>query len=293
MTKKSCFTPHHLNATPHDLEGNRGIGRYILLPGSDGRAKEIADHFSNITVKTHPRGHHLYLGTIQGPSHAIEVATLSSGMGCPSMEIILHELFQLGAKRFLRIGTSGSLQPDLVKLGQLVNVIAAVRDEDTTSHYVSREVPAIASPEYTSAILHAATKLNCQRSLHSGTVHCKSSFYAREFGAGPMAEANNAYLKHLSDYGILASEMETAALFIQSQWYHHQQRLKGYGPEFRVLAGAVLAVLCIPPDEFLEPDQSADVIEHLIELALETTILLAEGELTAAGTYIKAKIKGS
>ena len=60
------------------------------------------------------------LGTLTAEGETIQVATLASGMGCPSMEIFLHELFQLGAKRFLRIGTAGSLQP-WIKTGQLIN----------------------------------------------------------------------------------------------------------------------------------------------------------------------------
>lgn len=54
------ITLHHINATTEDLAGNHGIGRYILLPGSDGRAKEISQHFNNLTIKSHPRGHNLF-----------------------------------------------------------------------------------------------------------------------------------------------------------------------------------------------------------------------------------------
>jgi uridine phosphorylase len=54
-------TPHHINAISSDLAGNNNIGRYIFLPGSEGRAKTIASHFDNVTVKQHSRGHHLYL----------------------------------------------------------------------------------------------------------------------------------------------------------------------------------------------------------------------------------------
>lgn len=272
------FTPHHINATADDLAGNDGIGRYILFPGSDGRAREVAEYFSNVTVKSHPRGHNLYVGTLDGIHKKIDVATVSSGMGCPSLEIILHELFHLGAKRFLRIGTSGSLQPDLVKLGDMVNVLASVRDEDTTKHYISTEVPAIASPEYTLSIIESAKRLHTFDRLHTGTVHCKSSFYAREFGAGPMAHTNNHYLQLLSDYGILASEMETAALFIQSQFYHHQLRRQGSGSNYRVLAGAVLAIISIPPHEFQTPAGTASTIRHTIELAIESTRTLAATE---------------
>lgn len=275
MTREKHFVPHHINASPEDLAGNNGIGRYILLPGSDGRAKEIAQYFDHTTVKLHPRGHNLYLGTIANGAKTIDIATIASGMGCPSMEIILHELFQLGGKRFLRVGTAGSLQPNLVKLGDLVNAQASVRDEHTTTDYVPITVPAVASFEFILAISLAAKKLNLPNQVHTGTVHCKSSFYAREFGAGPKAEKNKAYINLLTQCGILATEMETSALFIQSQLYNYQRMLKGKGPAFRVLCGAVLGILVVPPEQFAPANQETETVKHLTELALETVRVIS------------------
>ncbi|OGT47181.1 MAG: hypothetical protein A3E83_01950 [Gammaproteobacteria bacterium RIFCSPHIGHO2_12_FULL_41_20] len=274
---KHLFTPHHLNATPHDLSGNHGIGRYILLPGSDGRAQEIAKHFNNVTVKSHPRAHNLYLGTITCQGEKIAVATVASGMGCPSMEIILHELFHLGAKRFLRIGTAGSLQ-SAVKVGDFVNVQASVRDENTTVHYAPLEVPAIASLEYTSAVLLAAEKLDFIERLHTGVVHCKSSLYAREFSAGPRHKENDAYIELLTNCGVLATEMETAALFIQSQLYNHQLSLQGKA-HHRVLAGAIMAIIATV-EQFDQPEKKVNAtIQDSISLAIEAVKTLAIQEL--------------
>ncbi len=248
-------TPHHMNVTAKDMEGNAGIGRYIFLPGSDGRAKLIASHFENMTVKPHGRGHHFYMGTLTAAGKSIDVAAISSGMGCPSMEIILHELFALGGKRFLRVGTAGSLQKDQIKIGDLINTQASVRDESTTSDYAPLSVPAIASIEFIDAIHRAAIKLNLKDRMHTGLVHCKSSFYAREFYAGPNAAANRAYMDLLVDNGVLASEMETAALFIQSQLYHHQMKQKGHGPAFHVYSGALLGIGALPPDLFMTAEE--------------------------------------
>lgn len=270
MKYKPSFVASHMQASADDLAGNHGIGRYILLPGSDGRAKDIAQHFEHLVVKSHPRGHHLYLGTLIHANKTIDVAAISSGMGCPSMEIILHELFHLGAKRFLRIGTAGSLQPDLVRIGDSVNAQAAVRDEQTSTDYAPITVPAVASFDMISAIATAAKKLHSTHSLHMGTVHCKSSLYAREFSYGPNAESNQAYLDCLTRYGVLASEMETASLFIQAQYYHHQLIQKGTGPAFRVLAGAILGVVSISDHHVATPQQEELLIKNLIELALET-----------------------
>lgn len=271
------FKPLHINATPNDLAGNDGIGRYILLPGSDGRAKEIAEHFENVTVKNHPRSHNIYMGTLNFDGKKIDVATVSTGMGCASIEIILHELFQLGGKRFLRIGTAGSLQP-FVKVGDLINVQASVRDEGTSVHYLPAEVPAIASLEFISSILLTAERLGLSDIIHTGIVHCKSSFYARQFAAGPRSTINQAYLSLMSEAGILASEMETATLFIQSHLYNFQLKQQGNAPENQVLAGAILAIISTLEHGVDDSNKSVSAVKNGIQLALETIKTLASQE---------------
>jgi uridine phosphorylase len=277
-TKKTSFHPEHINATKNDLEGNEGIGRYVFLPSSDGRAKEIAENFDNLVVKSHAHGHNLYLGTLQTGTGEIAVASISTGMGCPSTEIIVHELFNLGAKRFLRVGTAGSLQKTLVKVGDIVNAQAAVRDENTTTHYAPLEFPTIASLEFASSIMIAAERMGFSELLHTGVVHCKSSLYAREFGAGPRAEENKAYIDLLTDTGVLATEMESAALFIQAQIYNHQLQLKGVQPKHRVLAGTILSIIATV-DGYESSDKVIKSLKNGIELALETVKTLAIQEL--------------
>lgn len=84
---------------------------------------------------------------------------------------------------------------------------ASVRDEHTTTtDYVPITVPAVASVECTLAISLAAKKLGFSEQAHTGTVHCKSSSYAREFGAGPKAERNKTYINLLTRCGVLATE---------------------------------------------------------------------------------------
>lgn len=275
---QSIFRPHHINATEEDLDGNQGIGRYIFLPGSDGRAKEIADHFDRVVVKHHHREHNLYLGSIKADGKKIDVASVATGMGCPSTEIIVHELFNLGAKRFIRVGTSGSLQQGLIRAGDIINVQASVRDEDTTRHYAPLELPAIASLEFITSILVAAEKLGLGEAVHTGIVHCKSSLYARELAAGPRAPENQAYLNLIAQSGVLATEMETAALFIQSQLYNYQLMQEGDGPQHRVLAGAILAVIGTT-DHLEESVEATAAIQNSIELALNTVKVLATQEL--------------
>jgi len=114
---QGTFKAHHMNITAEDVAGNNGLGRYILLPGSDGRAADIASNFSDMGVKQHSRRHNFYYGTLEIDGMPVDVATVATGMGCPSVDIIVTELIRLGARRLLRVGTAGSLQPGRVPLG--------------------------------------------------------------------------------------------------------------------------------------------------------------------------------
>lgn len=266
---QNTFKPYHLNATQDDMQGNGEIGRYLFLPGSNGRAEEIASHFSNLRVKPHSRGHDLYFGDLIVDGEPIHVAAVSTGMGCASMEIILHELFHLGAKRFLRLGTAGSLQPNFVKLGDIIQVTGAVRDETSTDDYMPPAVPALASFEMNQSICDALLAMQPSRLVHQGIVHCKSTLYAREFGVGPRASENAHYLRLLSDSGVLASEMETASLFIQSMWYNHRLRERGTHAACRVLSGALLSIVAVPPDSWLEMDEQKKITDEMTLLGFE------------------------
>ena len=93
MVEIPDFKPEHMNVTHEDLRGNNGIGRYVFFPGSDGRAKKIAEeHFKDLKVKEHPRAHNLYTGYLEAGGLKIDVASISSGMGTPSLDIIFNEL---------------------------------------------------------------------------------------------------------------------------------------------------------------------------------------------------------
>ncbi len=262
------FEAVHINARPEDFNGNGRIGRYILLPGSDGRAKSIADRFEQVSVKAHRRQHNLYLGRIKYADSYIDVATVSSGMGCPSMDIIATELLELGAKRLIRVGTAGSLQSQSLKAGSLVLPTAAVRDEGTSRHYLATSIPVQPSLEFLDASRRAAAKLALQHRVYTGPIHTKDSLYAREFGAGPLQKQNQIFMNHLRDVGILASEMECAQLFTLRQiWDAKLRARQDQGPG--ILCGAILAI--IGDDEpFIKGELAEQTTDAAIELALET-----------------------
>lgn len=260
------FTPHHMSITADDIAGNGGIGRYILLPGSDGRAAQIAERFRDVTVAEHSRRHNFYRGTLDVDGRSIDVGVIATGMGCPSVDIIVSELIKLGARRFLRVGTAGSLQPKRIPIGSIVIASAAVRDEGATRLYMPLEVPALASPSMVAAAQKACETCGCARPV-TGIVHTKDSLFARELEAGPRAMENERFMKLLRASGVVASEMETAMLFTLAQVYSQQFREEGRDGD--VEAGTVLGII---GDEsaFGTPAQAASTTELAVSVGLET-----------------------
>lgn len=268
------MTVHHLNAHRADFVGNGSIGRYVLLPGSDGRAEQIAARLDGVTVKSSDRRLNCYFGSFATPERNLDVAVVSTGMGCPSMDIVLSELLALGARRFLRLGTAGSLQKGVVCYGDLVIATGAVRDEGTTRNYAPLEFPAIADADVVGALKTAAVQTGVR--VHAGVVHCKDSLYAREFGHGPLSERNHAYMQILTQCGALASEMETAQLFIRSQLEVQSGRFETGAPD-RVKSGALLAI--IGDTEPFESRNHDLVMSTLIDTGLRALGELAKQEL--------------
>lgn len=263
------FEAMHINANAEDFMGNGEVGRYLLLPGSDGRAKAIAEQFEDLEIKPHRRQHNLYLGNMRHGNTKIAVASLSSGMGCPSMDIIATEALELGIKRIIRVGTAGSLQSKTIKTGSLVLPTAAVRDEGTSRHYLASSIPVQPSLEFLDASRRAAQKLDLTRRVYTGPIHTKDSLYAREFGAGPLSRQNQLYMDHLREVGILASEMECAQLFALQQIWNAKQLAAPAKRSCPVFCGAILAII---GDD--EPFSSGDLVTQTtntaIALALET-----------------------
>ena len=270
------FKPHHITASEADFKGNDGVGRYVLLPGSDGRAKVISERFTDVTVRMSSRGHNVYLGTIEGHEGKVDVAVVASGMGCPSLDIIVTECIKLGASRFLRVGTAGSLQPDVIRPPSLILATGAVRDEGTSRTYAPVEVPALASPEWIHALEKAAANLGLEDEVYEGPIHSKDSLFAREFGQGPMAEENTRYMERLAALGVLASEMEAAHLFVLGAVHGNpiaplsDRDLRREG----ILTGCVLGVIG-DHKRFASKATAEKAVNHAIDLALEGVRVLA------------------
>ena len=206
---------HHILLNASHLSGNGRLGRYVLLPGTRSRAAAIAEHFDEVRVVDNPRGHTAHLGVLRREGVSVEVLSISSGMGTASTEIILHELLEVGARRIVRVGSCGSMDPH-IRAGDAVVVTGAVRDELASRHIAPVEFPAVSHPTAVAAMVAGARAAGHADHTFLGIGHTKASLYAREFAHGPMADQNHAYGQLLARCGAVASDMEAAMLFIQA-----------------------------------------------------------------------------
>jgi uridine phosphorylase len=201
----------------------------------------------------------------------VDVASISSGMGGPSADIILNELAMLGAKRFLRVGTSGTLHPQVIRGGDLVVATGAVRDDKASWDYIYPEYPAMASFEYVHAAkLAHARQLFTDRKVHFGVVHSKSSLFAREYQFSLLKD-NADYMDTIRHAGVLVSEMECAQFFtlgpILTTRYHDM-----FNPLDEIRCGAILSVIGDESGFMKDAEKIKKVNERCIEFAIAMTM---------------------
>ncbi len=204
---------HHIQLGAEHLSGNEGLGRTVFLPGSAGRARQIAAHFSELQVLDNPRGLTAHLGLLELGGERLEVLSISSGMGPGSAEIVMHELLAAGARRVVRVGSAGAMDPNL-RPGSVCILSGAVRDEMTSQHVAPLSVPALSHPIAVQAMVSGARAAGLGQHTFVGMGHTKASLFAREFGRGPLGEDNLAFGHTLAASGVIASEMEASVLFV-------------------------------------------------------------------------------
>ena len=184
------------------------VGRYVILPGDPKRCVKIAQYFDNPVLIADNREYITYTGTLDG----VKVSVTSTGIGGPSASIAMEELYRCGADTFVRIGTCGGMQTE-IKSGDIVIATAAVRMEGTSREYAPIEYPAVANLDVTNALVEAANEKGFI--YHTGVVQSKDSFYEQhEPEAMPAGYELINKWEAWKRMGCLASEMESAALFI-------------------------------------------------------------------------------
>ena len=184
------------------------VGRYVILPGDPGRCAAIAALFDEAHHVAQNREFNIYTGTLLGE----RVSVCSTGIGGPSAVIAMEELHQIGADTFLRTGTCGGIDLD-VRSGDIVVATGAIRYEHTSREYAPLEYPAVPDLDLTIALRDAALAMG--KTVHTGVVHCKDSFYGQHSPEkSPMAAELLEIWRIWKRLGVKASEMESAALFV-------------------------------------------------------------------------------
>jgi uridine phosphorylase len=190
------------------------VGKYVILPGDPKRCEKIASYFDNAKLVADSREFVTYTGTLDG----VAVSVTSTGIGGPSASIAMEELVQCGADTFIRMGTCGGIDLDVMG-GDIVIATGAIRMEGTSREYAPIEFPAVADYEVTTALREASKKLGYKS--HTGIVQCKDSFYGQHSPElMPVSYELINKWEAWKKLGVKASEMESAALFVVASKLH-------------------------------------------------------------------------
>ncbi|MCR5210135.1 MAG: uridine phosphorylase [Lachnospiraceae bacterium] len=192
----------------HTGVGPDDIGKYVILPGDPKRCEMIAKQFDDMHFVADVREYTTYTGTLNGE----KVSVTSTGIGGPSASIAIDELAKCGAHTFIRVGTCGGMREDVCG-GDIVIANGAIRNEGTSREFAPIEFPAVPDVNVMNALIQSAGDLGLTH--HVGVVQCKDSFFGQhEPEIMPVSyELQNKWEAWLR-MGCLASEMESAALFI-------------------------------------------------------------------------------
>ncbi len=238
---------YHTGLSRADLEG----ARFCICPGDPFRVPKIAALADSWKELRWSREYRSALCELDGE----KVLVCSHGIGGPSTAIMIEELHALGIEYFIRIGTSGGMQMDVLA-GDVVVIKAAIRAEGTSREYLPIEFPAVADLDVTVALRDAARELTGGR-YHVGIAQCKDSYFGQhEPERMPVSyELLNKWQAWIRG-GAMVSEMESATLFTVCQ-------------TLGCKAGAVM--LCVWNQEREAAGLPNDT-EHDTELAIKVAI---------------------
>ncbi len=225
----------------------------VLLPGDPNRARRISERLDPGSVRE-VNAHRGLLG-FTGTYRGTRVSVQTSGMGTPSLSIVVEELLRLGARRLIRVGTSGGIAPGL-QTGELVIATAACPVDGTTATYLHGEAYAPAADyTMTRALVDAAAAAGVR--ARTGLVASVDVFY----------NTDADYAQRWRDRGVLAFEMEASALFYLAA------RAAAGGTDVR--AGCALTVSDVLGDDvtteesYLPLEELDRAIDRMIGVALE------------------------
>ncbi|MGH2483377.1 MAG: nucleoside phosphorylase, partial [Candidatus Limnocylindria bacterium] len=210
MSEPTSADAPRTGARQYHIALERGeLAEYILLVGDPGRVAKVSARFDSVELERSNREITTATGTYRG----MRVSAMSTGMGPDNIEIVLAEVLDITDQpTFVRIGSSGALQPN-IGLGDLVVSTGAVRLENTTAFYVHPGYPAIAHRDVVWALEAACRELGYV--YHLGITATAPGFFAPQGRAMRTLPVRYPDLtEELRRQGVVNLEMESSALFV-------------------------------------------------------------------------------
>ena len=198
---------YHLDLSVDRIES----ARFALLPGDPGRVEAIAktSPFKDGREIAYKREYRTWLGYINGTP----VLVTSTGIGGPSTTIAIDELAQLGVRTFLRVGTTGAIQPH-INVGDVIITTGAVRLDGASNHYAPIEYPAVAHHEVVDALIEAARQQKIP--YHIGITCSSDTFYPgqerKDSFSGYIPRRFQGITEEWRELNVLNYEMEAATV---------------------------------------------------------------------------------
>ncbi|HEY0209567.1 uridine phosphorylase [Acerihabitans sp.] len=195
----------HLGLTHSDLRG----ATLAIVPGDPQRVEKIA----RLMDEPEPLASHREFTSWRACVAGKTVIVCSTGIGGPSTSIAVEELAQLGIRTFLRVGTTGAIQPD-IPVGDVLVTTAAVRLDGASLHFAPMEYPAVADFDCTTALVSAARRLGA--GVHIGVTASSDTFYPGQERydtfSGRVVNRFKGSMREWQAMGVMNYEMESATL---------------------------------------------------------------------------------
>lgn len=201
---------YHVGFAPSDLDDGTTIA---LLSGDPERSEHIATQYlADSRELSRNRGLDAFAARLPGGT---PVVCATSGMGAPSMSIVVNELFQAGIRTIIRIGTSGSIQ-DHVRVGSVVIGSGSLTNQGAANDIAPPEFPAVADPFLVVALARAAEAAGIDH--HVGVMASADTFFEGQERSASSANPHllrrvTGMLDEYAHLGVLNFEMEAGTLF--------------------------------------------------------------------------------
>ena len=195
MSKSDVF---HLGLTKNDLQG----ATLAIVPGDPDRVEKIAALMDKPVKLASHREFTTWRAELDGKPVIVW-----------STSIAVEELAQLGIRTFLRIGTTGAIQPH-INVGDVLVTTASVRLDGASLHFAPLEFPAVADFECTTALVEAAKSIGA--TTHVGVTASSDTFYPGQERydtySGRVVRHFKGSMEEWQAMGVMNYEMESATL---------------------------------------------------------------------------------